>query len=237
MKKKSKKYTENRKKAEPQKKYDYKEALKLLLDMTRSKFDETVDVGARLGVDPKQSDQQVRGAVVLPHGIGKTVRVIVFAKGEKEKEALDNGADQVGANDLAEKIQGGWLEFDKVIATPDMMGVVSKLGKVLGPKGLMPNPKLGTVTFEIANAVKNEKKGKVEFRIDKTANLHTVIGKVSFGYDKLKENFEALMEAVIKQKPSSSKGVYLRSLALSTTHSPGIRIDATHLHEASSEAV
>lgn len=236
MKKRSKKYTENRKKAEPQKKYDYKEALKLLIEMSRSKFDETVDVAARMGVDPKQSDQQVRGAVVLPHGIGKPVRVVVFAKGEKEKEALDQGADFVGANDLAEKIQGGWLEFDKVIATPDMMGVVSKLGKVLGPKGLMPNPKLGTVTFEISNAVKNEKKGKVEFRIDKTANLHTVIGKISFGHEKLKENFEALMEAIIKQKPSSSKGNYLRSLALSTTHSPSIRIDAAQLHKGNSDA-
>lgn len=236
MKKKSKKYTENRKKAEPQKKYDYKEALKLLIEMSRSKFDETVDVAARMGVDPKQSDQQVRGAVVLPHGIGRPVRVVVFAKGEKEREASDNGADYVGANDLAEKIQGGWLDFDKVIATPDMMGVVSKLGKVLGPKGLMPNPKLGTVTFEVGNAVKNEKKGKVEFRIDKTANLHTVIGKISFGYEKLKENFEALMEAVIKQKPSASKGVYLKSLALSTTHSPSIRIDAVQLHKASAEA-
>ena len=236
MKKKSKKYTENRKKAEPQKKYDYKEALKILIEMTRSKFDETVDVAARMGVDPKQSDQQVRGAVVLPHGIGKSVRVVVFAKGEKEREASEQGADYVGSNDLVEKIQGGWFEFDKVIATPDMMGVVSKLGKILGPKGLMPNPKLGTVTFEIANAVKNEKKGKVEFRIDKTANLHTVIGKISFGYEKLKENFEALMEAVIKQKPSGSKGVYLKSLALSTTHSPSIRIDAAQLYKGSSDA-
>ena len=236
MKKKSKKYTENRKKAEPQKKYDYKEALKILIEMTRSKFDETVDVAARMGVDPKQSDQQVRGAVVLPHGIGKSVRVVVFAKGEKEREASEQGADYVGSNDLVEKIQGGWFEFDKVIATPDMMGVVSKLGKILGPKGLMPNPKLGTVTFEIANAVKNEKKGKVEFRIDKTANLHTVIGKISFGYEKLKENFEVLMEAVIKQKPSSSKGVYLKSLALSTTHSPSLRIDAAQLYKGSSDA-
>ncbi|MBI2646511.1 MAG: 50S ribosomal protein L1 [Deltaproteobacteria bacterium] len=236
MRKRSKKYTENRKKAEPQKKYDYKEALKLLIEMARSKFDETVDVAARMGVDPKQSDQQVRGAVVLPHGIGKSVRVVVFAKGEKEREASEQGADYVGSNDLVEKIQGGWFDFDKVIATPDMMGVVSKLGKILGPKGLMPNPKLGTVTFEIANAVKNEKKGKVEFRIDKTANLHTVIGKISFGYEKLKENFEALMEAVIKQKPSSSKGIYLKSLALSTTHSPSLRIDAAQLYKGSSDA-
>ena len=236
MKKRSKKYGENKKKVALDKKYNYSEALKLLLEMRRSKFDETLDVGIRLGVDPKQSDQQVRGAVVLPHGIGKSVRVVVIAKGEKEREAQENGADVVGSQDIIEKIQGGWLEFDKLITTPDMMGSVSKLGKVLGPKGLMPNPKLGTVTFEIGNAVKNEKKGKVEFRMDKTANLHTVVGKVSFGYEKLKENFEALLEAIIKQKPSSSKGAFLRTVALSTTQSPGIVVDAVSLQKISEAA-
>ena len=231
MKKRSKKYAENRKKVAENNKYSYSEALKLLLEMNRSKFDETMDVGIRLGADPKQSDQQVRGAVVLPHGVGKSVRVVVITKGEKEKEAQDNGADFVGNQDIIEKIQGGWLEFDKLITTPDMMGSVSKLGKVLGPKGLMPNPKLGTVTFEIGNAVKNEKKGKVEFRMDKTANLHTVIGKASFGYEKLKENFEALLEAIIKQKPSSAKGAFLRTVAVSSTQSPGITIDVSSLNK------
>lgn len=225
MKKRSRKYREQIKKVETSQKHSYKKAIQLLLSMTHSKFDETLDVAIRLGVDPKQSDQQVRGAVVLPHGTGKKVRVLVFAKGEKEKEAEVEGADYVGANDLIEKIQKGWLEFDKIIATPDMMGTVSQLGKILGPKGLMPNPKLGTVTFEVGRAVQNEKKGKIEFAIDKAAIVHAAIGKISFGESKLSENFRALMAAIIKQKPSSSKGIYLRSVSVSSTQSPALRID------------
>ncbi len=236
MKGRSKKYNENKKKIDPQNKYDTKEAVRLLLEMSRSKFDETVDVAIRLGIDPKQSDQQVRGAVVLPHGIGKSVRVLVFAKGEKARDAESAGADYVGENDLIEKIQGGWMEFDKIIATPDMMGSVSKLGKTLGPKGLMPNPKLGTVTFEVANAVKNEKKGKVEFRMDKTANLHSVLGKSSFGYEKIMDNFKTFIEAVIKQKPSGAKGSFLKSVSISTTHSPAFRLDITKLQAAAAQA-
>lgn len=232
MKEHSKKYNENKKKIEGlSSKMDYKEAIKILMGMTRSKFDETVEVAMRLGIDTKQSDQQVRGAVVLPHGIGKSLKVLVLAKGEKIKEAEENGADYAGDNDFIEKIQGGWLDFDKVITTPDMMGTVSKLGKILGPKGLMPNPKLGTVTFEIASAVKNEKKGKVEFRTDKTANLHSVIGKASFGHEKLIENFEVLMESIVNQKPSSSKGIFLKNVAVSTTHSPSIQIDTVNLQK------
>ena len=225
----SKKYRENKSKVDSAKRYAYRDALGLLLQMSRSKFDETVDVAMRLSVDAKQSDQQVRGAVVLPHGTGKAVRVAVFAKGEKEKEAESSGADIVGAADLVEKIEKGWMEFDKVIATPDMMGVVSKLGKILGPKGLMPNPKLGTVTFEVGQAVKNEKKGKVEFRVDKAGIIHAWIGKISFGAEKLAENFKALVDEIIRQKPSAAKGMYLKNVAVSTTQSPSVRIDTNAL--------
>jgi len=233
--KRSKKYREQFKSVEASKKHLYKNAIQLLLSMPHSKFDETLDVAIRLGVDPKQSDQQVRGAVVLPNGTGKKVRVLVFAKGEKEREAQSAGADYVGAGDFIEKIQKGWLDFDKVIATPDMMGTVSQLGKILGPKGLMPNPKLGTVTFEVARAVQNEKKGKIEFAVDKAGIIHTAIGKVSFGADKLSENFRTLLAAVVKKKPSASKGIYLRSVAVSTTQSPAVRIDAQSLADLSEE--
>ncbi|MCE9626020.1 MAG: 50S ribosomal protein L1, partial [Deltaproteobacteria bacterium] len=190
-----------------------------------AKFDETVEVAIRLGIDAKQTDQLVRGAVPLPHGLGKDVRVVAFAKGGKEKEAKDAGADYVGSDDLIEKIQGGWVDFDKVVATPDMMVAVSKLGKVLGPRGLMPNPKVGTVSMDIAKAVRDLKAGKVEFRNEKAGIVHAPVGKLSFGAEKIKDNILSLIEGVVKAKPSSSKGNYLRGLAISATMSPGIRID------------
>ena len=211
--------------------YNIDDAVKLLPETATAKFDETVDVAVRLGVDPKQSEQMVRGTVVLPNGTGKKVRVLVFAKGEKEKEAKDAGADFVGGEDLVEKIAKGWLDFDAIVATPDMMGSVGKLGKVLGPRGLMPNPKLGTVTFDIARAVKDIKAGKVEFKIDKAGNVHVAFGKISFGVNKLKENFTVLLESIIKAKPSTSKGTYLRSITISTTMGPGIKIDAAGVRE------
>ena len=225
----SKRYRENKTKVNPTKKMSCPEALEKLFEMSHSKFDETVDVAIRLGIDPKQSDQQVRGAVVLPNGTGKKMRVVVLARGEKQKEAEENGADYVGSKELIEKIEKGWLDFDKIIATPDMMGAVSKLCKILGPKGLMPNPKLGTVTFDVGLAVKNEKKGKVEYKVDKAGIVHTMIGKVSFGQEKLSENFKALLDSVMKNKPSTSKGVYLRKMAISTTHSPSVQIDTAML--------
>ncbi len=225
MSRKSRKYLEKKKDIEPAKRYPLKEAVELAVSAGSAKFDETVDVAIRLGVNPKHADQMVRGSVVLPHGLGKTVRVLVFAKGEKEKEALDAGADFTGADDLVEKIRGGWLDFDRVIATPDMMGSVGKLGKILGPRGLMPNPKVGTVTFNVANAVKETKAGKVEFRVEKAGIVHSPLGKVSFGADKIFENLVALLETIVKLKPSSSKGTYVRSVALSTTMGPGVKAD------------
>ena len=212
--------------------YGVEEAFKAVPDSATTKFDESVDIAANLGVDPRQADQMVRGTVVLPHGTGKKVRVIVFAKGEKEMEAKEAGADFVGNDDLVEKIKKGWLDFDKAVATPDIMGVVSKLGKVLGPRGLMPNPKLGTVTFDVKKAVAELKAGKVEYRVDKQANIHVPIGKASFGTDKLKENFMAVMEAIIKAKPSSSKGTYLKSLNVSTTMGPSIKLDTQDVRNA-----
>ena len=209
--------------------YGVDEAVTLLEQVKIAKFDETVDLAIRLGVDPKQTDQMVRGSVTLPHGLGKSVRVIVFTKGEKQKEAKTAGADEVGAEDLVAKIEGGWMEFDKAIATPDVMGLVSKLGRLLGPRGLMPNPKLGTVTFEVGKAVQEQKSGKAEFKTDKGAVLHTSIGKISMGKDKLKANFMTLMDAVVRAKPQSSKGTYLRSVTLSTTMGPGIKLDPTPL--------
>ena len=208
-----------------QKKYSVEEAFGILDQFEKAKHDETVDVAIRLGVDPKQSDQMVRGAIPLPHGLGKTLKVVVFAKGEKEKEARDAGADEVGSDELVAKIQGGWMDFDKAIATPDMMGVVSKIGKILGPRGLMPNPKLGTVTFEVAKAVKESKAGRVEFKVEKAGIIHAPIGKRSFGATKLRENFIALFEAVLKAKPSSSKGTYVRSIAISAVTSPSVKIN------------
>lgn len=225
MAKNGKKYIEVKKKIDPQKKYAVEDALGLVLESAYAKFDESVDVALRLGVDPRHADQMVRGSIVLPHGTGKTTRVLVFAKGEKAKEAEEAGADYVGAEDMAEKIQGGWLEFDKVIATPDMMGTVGKLGRILGPRGLMPNPKLGTVTFDVGKAVSEMKAGRVDFRVDKVGIVHCSVGKVSFGSEKIMDNLKALLEIVLKLKPSSSKGTYLKSVALSSTMGPGVKID------------
>ncbi len=224
-----KKYREAAKLLEPNKKYSLKEACDLLLKMKVAKYDETINISMRLGVDPKHSDQMIRGAISLPHGLGKTLKVLVFAKGEKEREAKEAGADYVGAEDMIEKIQGGWLDFDKVIATPDMMGQVSKVGKLLGPKGLMPNPKLGTVTFEISKAVQENKAGKVEFRTDKAGNVHAPVGKASFKVNQINENLSAFVENVIRLKPPTAKGVYLRSVTVSSCAGPGISIDPLSL--------
>ena len=209
-----------------EKDYSIEEAFGILKKLPSAKFDESVDMSLRLGVDPKHADQMVRGAIVLPHGIGKAVRVAVFAKGEKEREAREAGADVVGAEDLVEKIQGGFMDFDSTIATPDLMGQVGRLGKVLGPRGLMPNPKLGTVTFDVARAVREVKAGKVEFRVDKAGNIHTPIGKRSFGAQQLTENGMALIEAIVRAKPAAAKGTYLRGLTVSTTMGPGVKVDA-----------
>lgn len=225
MSKKGKTYLDRKKNVEPGKRYTLKEAVELVLSTARVKFDETVDAAIRLGVNPRHADQMVRGSVVLPNGLGKAVRVLVFAKGDKEKEALDAGADYAGSDDLIEKIKGGWLDFDRVVATPDMMGSVGKLGKILGPRGLMPNPKVGTVTFNVGSAVNEMKAGKVEFRVERAGIVHSPVGKVSFGVDKLYENILALLETIIKIKPASSKGTYLRSISLSTTMGPGVKID------------
>lgn len=225
MGKKGKKYTEAKNKVDRTRKYELEEAVRLVTEISHTRFDETVDIAIRLGVNPKKADQMVRGSVVLPHGTGKTSRVLVFAKGEKAKEAEDAGADYVGAEDLVERIQGGWLDFDKAVATPDMMGQVGKLGKILGPRGLMPNPKVGTVTFDVARAVKEIKGGKVEFRVEKAGIVHAPLGKVSFGVEKLEENARSLLEVVMRAKPPTSKGVYLRGIALSTTMGPGVKVD------------
>jgi large subunit ribosomal protein L1 len=225
MAKRGKKYLEAAKKIEAGKRYSFNEAIDLVVAVKRAKFDETVAAAIRLGVNPAHADQMVRGSVVLPNGLGKSVRVLVFAKGEKEKEALEAGADVVGSEEVVEKIKGGWLEFDRVIATPDMMGSVGKLGKILGPRGLMPNPKVGTVTFDVTRTVQELKAGKVEFRVEKAGIAHCPIGKASFGAEKLKENFLALIEMIIKLKPASSKGIYIRSISLSTVMGPGVKID------------
>jgi len=227
-----KKYTEAKKKVDPTKRYDLDGGIQLLKEAGQAKFDESVDMAIRLGVNPKHSDQMVRGTVALPHGVGKSVRVLVFAKGEKEKEAKDAGADFVGAEDLVEKITGGWTDFDKAIATPDMMGAVGKLGKILGPRGLMPNPKVGTVTFDVGRAVKELKAGRVEFKVDKTGIVHTTVGKISFPAEKLKDNVMALMDVIIRAKPASSKGTYMKSIAISTTMGPGIKLDPNDLRVA-----
>ena len=209
--------------------YQMEEAFTKIPDLGTTKFDETIDMAARLGVDPRKAEQMVRGTVILPHGTGKKVRVVVFAKGEKELEAKEAGADFVGSDDLLEKVKKGWLGFDKAVATPDMMGEVGKLGKVLGPRGLMPNPKLGTVTFDVKKAVTDLKSGQVEFRVDKAGNIHVPLGKKSFGTDKLKDNFNTMMEAIIKAKPSASKGVYLKNLAISTTMGPSVLLDTQEI--------
>lgn len=222
-----KKYKAAAEKIEENKKYPLSEACSLLEQLKTAKFDESVEVALRLGIDAKQTDQMVRGAVSLPNGTGKTVRVLVFAKGDKEKEAQEAGADFVGSDDLVEKIQGGWMDFDKVVATPDLMATVSKLGKVLGPRGLMPNPKVGTVTFEVGNAVKELKAGKVEFRNDKAGIVQAAVGKLSFGPDKISENVRTFIQAIQRAKPSASKGTYLRTICLSATMGPGVRVDPT----------
>jgi len=220
-----KKYLEAKSKVNRDKRYEVEEGVKLLLETSYAKFDEGVDLAIRLGVDPKKSDQMVRGTAVLPHGTGKKVRVLVFAKGQKEKEALDAGADYAGADELIEKISKGWLDFDKAIATPDIMGSVSKLGKILGPRGLMPNPKVGTVTFDLERAIKEIKAGKVEFKVEKAGVIHVPVGKVSFGFDRLLENVKTILDVILRAKPPTSKGVYFRSIALSTTMGPGIKVD------------
>jgi large subunit ribosomal protein L1 len=225
---KGKKYREAVEKIDRLKRYTFDEAVKLTIESTYAKFDETVDLAVRLGVDPRHADQMVRGSVALPHGVGKEIRVLVFAKGEKEKEALEAGADYAGSDEYIEKIQQGWLEFDKTIATPDMMSSVSKLGRVLGPRGMMPNAKLGTVTFDVAKAVQEIKAGKIDFKVEKAGIVHAPMGKVSFGSDKLIENISAFMDKILRLKPPASKGTYLKSIAISTTLGPGIKIDPTY---------
>ena len=223
-----KKYVESTKLIDKSVLYTPSEALDLAVKTAKAKFDETVELHVRLGVDPRHADQQVRGAVVLPNGTGRSVKVLVFAKGAKAQEAQEAGADFVGAEELVQKIQGeNWFDYDVVVATPDMMGVVGRLGRVLGPKGLMPNPKSGTVTFDVAKAIADIKAGKVEYRVDKTAIVHCPIGKVSFGVEKLQENFHALMEALIKAKPAAAKGQYVKSVSVSSTMGPGAKVNPT----------
>jgi large subunit ribosomal protein L1 len=229
MAKHGKHYLEARDKIDRERAYPFDEGVAAALEAAYAKFDETVDVAVRLGVDPRHADQMVRGSVVLPHGTGKTVTVAVFAKGEKEKEAADAGADFVGAEDLAEKIQGGWTEFDRAVATPDMMSVVGKLGRILGPRGLMPNTKSGTVTFDLAKAIKEIKAGKIEFRVDKGGVVHAPVGKKSFGPEKIRENLEKLIETLVKMKPTAAKGTYIKGIALATTMSPGVKLDTAEV--------
>ncbi len=229
----SRRYREAVEKLDRERLYPLGEAVEVLKQLPEAKFDESVDLAIKLGVDPKHADQMVRGALVLPHGTGRSVRILVFAKGEKEKEARDAGADHVGAEELAKKIQDeGWLEFDRVIATPDMMSVVGRLGRVLGPRGLMPNPKLGTVTMDVGKAVSESKAGKVEYRVDKAGIVHVSIGKRSFEGSQLRENAAAILDAVIKAKPAAAKGTYLGKIALSTTMGPGIRVDPASVQRA-----
>ncbi len=222
-----KKYKAAKEKVDPTKQFSLKEAVEMVKQLAYVKFDETVDLSINLGVNPKKSDQMVRGTVLLPHGRGKKVRIIVFAKGEKVKEAMDAGADHVGAEDLIEKIKGGWLEFDKAVATPDLMGMVSKLGKVLGPRGLMPNPKTGTVSFEVGKAVKDIAAGKVDYKTEKAGVVQVPIGKVSFDSEKLVENAKTVLKSIKKAKPSSSKGKYLKKLSISSTMGAGIAVDVS----------
>ena len=222
---KGKKYIDSVKSYDASKMYDSEEAMKLVVSTAKAKFDETIELHCKLGVDPRHADQQVRGVVVLPHGTGRTLRVLVIAKGAKADEAAAAGADMVGAEEMVQKIQGGWVDFDVCITTPDMMGLVGRLGKILGPKGLMPTPKSGTVTMDVAKAVKDVKAGKVEYRLDKTAIIHCPMGKASFGAEKILDNFNTLMEAIVKAKPSTSKGVYLKSVTVASTMGPGIKVN------------
>jgi large subunit ribosomal protein L1 len=231
MSKRGKKYIEAKKKVTNQPAGGFEEAVKRALESSFAKFDETVDVAVRLGVDPRHADQMVRGSVVLPNGTGKEVKILVFAKGEKEKEALDAGADFVGNDDLVEKIKEGWFGFDKAIATPDMMGAVGKIGKLLGPRGLMPNAKTGTVTFDITRAINDLKAGKIDFRVEKAGIVHAPMGKVSFGVEKIVQNVAAFLETIVRLKPASSKGTYLRGIALSTTMGPGVKIDTAQVKD------
>jgi large subunit ribosomal protein L1 len=221
----AKKLKEAKAKIDRTRTYSVEEAIALVKETAFAKFDETVDLCVRLGVDPRKADQMVRGAVVMPNGLGKTVRVLVFAKGEKAQEAQAAGADYVGADDLVAKIQEGWFDFDTAIATPDMMGTVGKIGKLLGPRGLMPNPKVGTVTFDVGRAVSEAKSGKVEYRVEKAGIIHAPVGKVSFDVEKLQGNIVALMDALIKAKPSTAKGTYLKKICISSTMGPGVNID------------
>jgi large subunit ribosomal protein L1 len=231
MSKRGKKYLEAREKIDSQKRHPFMEAVQKALESSYAKFDETVDVAVRLGVDPRHADQMVRGTVVLPNGLGKEVKVLVFAKGEKEKEAADAKADFVGNDELIEKIKEGWFGFDKAVATPDMMGSVGKIGKLLGPRGLMPNAKTGTVTFDVAKAVNELKAGKIDFRVEKAGIVHAPVGKVSFGAEKIVQNISAFLDTIMRLKPPASKGTYIRGIAVSTTMGPGIRIDATQIKE------
>ena len=226
MSKRGKKYSESKKRIDSEGVGSLNDAVKVMLETSFAKFDETVDVAVRLGVDPRHADQMVRGSVVLPHGTGKETKILVFAKGEKEKEATDAGADFVGNDDMVEKIKGGWYGFDKAVATPDMMGTVGKLGKLLGPRGLMPNAKTGTVTFDVARAVNDLKAGKIDFRAEKAGIVHAPMGKVSFGADKIVQNMAAFLDKIMRLKPASSKGTYLKGIAISTTMGPGVRIDS-----------
>ena len=232
MAKRGKKYQDSLKEFDRQEYFESKDAIGLVVKLAKAKFDETVELHCRLGVDSRYADQQVRGAVVLPHGTGKTKKVLVIAKSDKQEEAKQAGADYVGAEDMVEKIQKeNWFDFDVIVATPDTMGLIGRLGKVLGPKGLMPNPKSGTVTFELEKAIKDIKAGKVEYRLDKANIIHCPIGKVSFGQEKLEENFNAIMSAIIKAKPAAAKGKYLRSVALTSTMGPGVRVNSSKITE------
>lgn len=231
MPKRGKKYLEARKKVDSGTKFDFTEGVQTAIDASYAKFDETVDVAVRLGVDPRHADQMVRGTVILPNGIGKDVKVLVFAKGEKEKEAQDAGADYVGNDDLIEKIKEGWFDFDKAVATPDMMGTVGKIGRLLGPRGLMPNAKTGTVTFDLAKAVNELKAGKIDFRVEKAGIVHAPMGKKSFGAEKIVQNMAAFLDTIVRLKPASSKGAYLKAIAVSTTMGPGIKIDTNFVRD------
>jgi large subunit ribosomal protein L1 len=231
MPKRGKKYREAAQRVERLKRYSFQEAIELAIETSYEKFDSPIEVAVRLGVDPRHADQMVRGTVSLPHGVGKSVRVAVFAQGEKEKEAQEAGADVVGSEDLAQKIQGGWLDFDKAVATPDMMGIVGRLGRILGPRGMMPNAKLGTVTFDVAKTVKELKAGRIDFKVDKAGILHTTIGKASFGVEKLLTNGAYLLDTIIRLKPSASKGTYVRSVAISTAMGPGIKVDPISIRD------
>ena len=231
MPKRGKKYLKSIKNVDIGAKHIFSDAVKLAIDSSYAKFDETVDVAVRLSVDPRHADQMVRGTVVLPNGLGREVKVLVFAKGEKEKEALDAGADFSGNDELIEKIKKGWFGFDKAVATPDMMGSVGKIGRLLGPRGLMPNAKTGTVTFDIARAVQELKAGKIDFKVEKAGIVHVPMGKVSFGVEKIVENAAAFLETIVRLKPASSKGTYLKGIAISTTMGPGIKIDAASVKD------